>query len=112
MAAHNYTSICEDEFNVRFDIEPYSSTSDSLQATYRSWEAMLSFTRKLAISYGLTEADWYRFLWTSFEGDDGIIYLTNGTRFVNRLDFWFSKKPWGIGDKKIDDKIHIEVTWN
>ena len=112
MKTHEYSYISEDEFNARFEIEPYNSTSDSLQADHNSWDTMVRFTRRLAILYSLTEDDWYRFLWTSFEGDDGIIYLTNGTRFVNRLDFWFSKKPWGIGDKKIDDKIHIEVTWN
>ena len=107
-----YRYICEDTWDKEFKLAHYSDISDQLQADSTSWNEMLDFSRKLAIDYGLTEDDWYRFLWTSFDGDDGTTYLVNGTRYANRLDFWFSQKPWGIdNNKQINDLTMIEVAW-
>lgn len=107
-----YRYICENKFDEEFGIYPYSETSDQLDANHTTWDKMLNFSRKIAVEYGLQEEDWYRFLWTSFDGDSGTIYLRNGTVFINRLDFWFSKKPWGIdSNKEINDQTMIEVAW-
>ncbi len=107
-----YRYICEDEWDKEFGLYYYSDTSDQLQADNTSWDKMLEFSRNLALEYGLTEDDWYRFLWTSFDGDDGTIYLVNGTRYIGRIDFWFSQKPWGQDNNKpINDLTMIEVAW-
>ena len=107
-----YRYICEDEWDKEFNLAPYSETSDQLQADNTSWDKMLEFSRNLAVNYGLSKDDWYRFLWTSFDSDDGTIYLVNGTRYINRIDFWFSQKPWGQdNNKQINDLTMIEVAW-
>ncbi len=104
--------ICKNQWNKEFELAPYSDTSDQLQADHTSWDKMLKFSRKLATNYGLPKENWYRFLWTSFDGDNGTMYLKNGTVFVNHLVFWFSKKPWGINNnKQINDLTIIEIAW-
>ena len=107
-----YRYICEDQWDEEFILAPYSNTSDQLQADHTTREDMLDFSRGLAKDYGLPIEDWYRFLWTSFDGDDGTLYLTNGLKYVNRLDYWFSKNPWGIdNNKQINNQIIIDVAW-
>ena len=109
-----YRYLCGNEFNKEYELVEYNPEKEQwgLDVCTANWQEMLDFTRKLAINYGLTEDDWYRFLWTAFDGDDGTLYLRNGTVFVNRFSFNFTKKPWGIdNNKKINDLTMIEVAW-
>jgi hypothetical protein len=43
-------------------------------------------------------------VWTFRDGDDGRGVITNGIGFVNRLEYYVSKKPWNEGE-------YIEVRW-
>lgn len=107
--------ICEDVWNDEFELAMYDEKNEvhQLQADHTTWEKMIDFSSRLSMDYGLGRKDWYRFLWTSIDGEDGSIYLNNGTRFVNRIDFWLSKKPWGINDNKsINDATRIIVAWD
>lgn len=104
----NYRYMCEDTWEDEFNQVSYSKTSESLQADSSSYQEMIAFAKTLA-----SEPEyWYRHLWTSFDGDDGTMYLRNGTVFVNRLDYWFTKKPWGLDQSKnFNNKIMIEVAF-
>ena len=100
--------ICEKQWDKEFEMAEYNETSYQLQADHTTWEKMLAFATSLANN----PDEWYRHLWTSIDGEDGSMYLVNGTALVNRIDFWFSKKPWGIpGEKEINDKTYITVAW-
>ena len=39
-------------------------------------------------------SEMYMFIWTRLDGDDGKLHLTNGIRYVNRLDYCVTRKPW------------------
>ena len=102
--------ICESKFDEEFDLVMYNEENDQygLQADSTSWDKMIAFSTALADK----PEDWYRHLWTSFDGDNGTLYLVNGTRYVDRMDFFFTKQPWGIDNNKpVNDATMIEVAW-
>jgi len=103
-------NILESTFNKEFTLACYDPENDDqkLQADSTSWDKMIAFATSLA-----DDPDhWYRHLWTSTdEGESGTFILNNGTRFVNRMDYWFTNEPWGCGDKEIDDQTFITVAW-
>ena len=37
-------------------------------------------------------------VWTLIEGDSGNLWITNGYHFVNRLNYFVTKKPFEIAD--------------
>lgn len=54
----------------------------------------------------------YAHIWTRKDGDDGGMYLTNGLRVVNRLDFCLCKKPWAeVGEDGALEDIHYEIDY-
>jgi hypothetical protein len=80
-----------------------------LQADYAdgSYEEMVKTAKVIAGGKG---NDWYRYVWTTVDTDNGL-YLIAGVKTANRMDWYFSEKPWGIGIKEADDRIFLAVTW-
>jgi len=105
----DFRYLSEDRYEEEYDSVMYNEEEEhfQLQADSTSWEEMKAFAETLAEN----PRHWYRHVWTSIDGDDGTMYLNNGVRVVNRMDYWFSRNPWGCGIKKIDDETFIQVAW-
>ena len=54
----------------------------------------------------------FLYIWTRLDGDDGDLYLTNGIRYVNRLDYCLTTLPWGeLGeDGRCDSYFEINYS--
>ena len=103
--------ICENVFDEEFDpvMDNDGEEHFYMEAYHGMWDKMVAYATALADK----PEDWYRHLWTRIDGDDGTDYLVNGTRFVNRDSFYFTRKPWGIdNNKRVNDLSHIEVAWS
>jgi hypothetical protein len=64
---------------------------DGLYKTFD--KSSFSDLEKLAKSFSNT-TEWMKHVWTSVDGDDGDIYITNGLTYVNQINFYVTKKPW------------------
>ena len=78
--------------------------SDSYE---RDFDALMNEASRLAGG----EKDAYKYIWTRIDGsEDDNMYLVNGIRFVNRLDYCITNKPWADSDSSGGDML-IEVLY-
>ena len=86
---HHYLTY--DEWLKKYDIKPNEYGDPANFETYGDdWDYIKSLDPKL--------------VWTFRDDDDGRGVITNGIGFVNRLEYYVSKKPWNDGE-------FIEVRW-
>lgn len=61
--------------------------------------------------HGVSEAEYYKYIFTCVDGDSGDLILLNGWRMCNRLFYVVSTKSWSTGNKEADGNLYIEAMY-
>jgi hypothetical protein len=82
------------------------------QFFYPKSSGQFSYDQMISIATSLAKGDEEKAIfhvWTRQDDDNGNLILSNGSHYVNRLDYCLTKKPWG--STKDDFKKNIVVNY-
>jgi len=83
-----FRTLSEDTWAKEYIPVMENGSEKMIEASSSTYSQMEEFAKK---RFG---DNWKLHVWTTVDADDGAIFLVNGILFVNRIAWYFTKKPF------------------